>query len=137
MVKIEYNTTQVWAISLDEFATSSSYYLFEIYSEMQNRIVKTFVAVDIATTDNRLRANRFRVTEVGSGAEDLYGGRISMPNNGTYLLNVYVNSSSGNLSTTGLTKVCCDVLKVYGNPGGEYLEYNGNDQTFLEYKFDE
>lgn len=139
MVRIIYNTVNPVALSLDEFTTQTSpVYLFEIYSEMQNRVVKTFVAPDIATAANRVRYNSYNFTEVGQGGqEDLYGGRIRLENDGTYLLNVYLNTSSGNLSTTGLTKICSEVLKVYGNPGGQYLEYDGNDKTFLEYKFDE
>ena len=137
MILIQYNTANNVVISLDEFASSTSYYLFSIYSEMQQKVVKNFVTSDIATAANRARFNKFTVTEVGQGGvEDLYAGKIRLPYDGTYLLKVYSQSSSGNIDPANGTLVFQDVAQVIGNPITGYQEYTGASDETLPYDID-
>lgn len=140
MVKITVNTTNTVALSLSEMTTvTNPYYLFSIYSEMQNEVVKNFLSSDLSTTDEKTRYNRFSIVEVGSGGvENLNTGRIRLPYNGTYLLKVYAQTSSSNLNPSLANElVHTEVLKVYGNSEGSYEEYTGNDTDFTTYKFEE
>jgi hypothetical protein len=140
MVKITVNSTNRIALPLDSQATlTNPYYLFVIYSEMQNEIVKSFVSSELATASQRERANQFDVVEVGTGGtENLYAGQIRLPYNGTYLLSVYEQTSSGNITVANATgKVWTEVLKVYGNNEGSTTEYTGNDTDFTVYKFEQ
>lgn len=133
MVRIIYNTANPVTLPLDSNGLGP-YYLFEVYSEIQNEVVKTFVTTDLSTADERLaRFNKFTFTEVGNGAEDFYSGRVRLYD-GTYLLRVYQQNASGSLIPSGGI-VYYDVLKVYGNPTEEYLEYNGQPTDFTPYNF--
>jgi hypothetical protein len=129
MIRVIYNTANRVPISLDANGYGP-YYLFEIYSEMENEVVKTFVTPDTSSSDNKVRFNEFYFTEVGNGVEDYYGGKISL-NNGTYLLRVYQQNSSGSLIPQG-DIIYRDVLKVYGRPGDTFTTYNGTD-TYTEF----
>lgn len=133
MIRVLYDTQNKVALPLDANGFGP-YYLFEVFSEMQNEVVKTFVSPDTSTAVERAaRFNEFTFTEAGTGAEDLYGGRVKL-NDGTYLLRVYEQNASGSLTPQG-DIVYREILKVYGNPTQEYLNYSGPPSDFEEYKF--
>lgn len=125
-------------MSLDELASSSSYYLFELFSEMENKVVKTFVSSELATAAERTRFNKFTFTEVGvGGSEDFYAGQIRLPYNGSYLLKVYSQSSSGNIDPLAATLIYQEQMQVFGNPDGTtWTEYTGADDDDLPYNFE-
>lgn len=134
MIRVLYNTSNNVALPLDSNGYGP-YYLFEVFSEMQNEVVKTFVSVDASTASERLaRFNEYVFAEVGiNGVEDLYAGRVRLQD-GTYLLRVYQQNASGSLTPQG-DIVYREILKVYGNPSQEYLDYGGEPSDFQEYNF--
>lgn len=134
MQVVHYNIANTIILPLDSNGFGT-YYLFEIYSEMTNTVVKTFVTTDTSTAEERLnRFNKFVFTEVGiGGTENFYSGRIRL-NDGTYLLRVYQQSSSGSIVPSG-NIVYRDVLKVFGNPREQYEEYNGTPTDYTPYEF--
>lgn len=120
MIHIDYDTTKNLTFYLKPSLSSPNYLLSLV--NYTNRTRKSFIAPDVSTTSNLLQLT---VTEVGSGTEDLLTGRVSIDPPGSYIIEVYEQTSTTNLDQDNATFLGNDVLimhrePVYDNPELRY-----------------
>lgn len=120
MIHIDYNTTKNLTFYLKS-SLSVPVYLISIVNTVEFGRTN-FIAPDVSTTSSLLQLT---VTEVGSGAENLLTGRVSIDPPGRYAIEVYEQTSTTNLDEALATLLGSDVLimhrePVYDNPPERY-----------------
>lgn len=101
----------------------SPYYLFEFIKD-DNKSKNYCIGVDTST--NKVRHNLCVITDDSS--PNALNGEVNLVE-GFYTVNIYEQSSSSNLSPTGLTKVETKVLRVISTIVPTQKAYDGYTKT--------
>ena len=94
------NSTLVFTLKEKQTLTAP-YWLFELKFRGDGTTTKTFIASDISGFPDRF--NKFLVTEVNAGSENLTSGTINLPYVGEWHYRIFEQSSSSNLDVTNAT----------------------------------
>lgn len=135
MVRINKGTSNTIALTLSEKCTlETPYFLFSFRND-QTQEEKLFVAQDIASTDEKTRANQFIIIEKNTIANPLIG-EVTLTQPGWYKYIVYEQVSSTNLlvaNTTGVVEegkmyveVTAETNHTYTPAESADIVYNGD-----------
>lgn len=137
MIKIERATSNEVIVTLTEKVTISApyYFLFSFTSQTTN-ITKNFLCADTSSYPDRY--NKFSITEVASGSEDLNNGIVNLQPEGFWNYKIYAQNSSSNLLPLSADELVEEgIVRVMGSDIVTYNEYDGQTTTIKYYNPEE
>jgi len=108
MIHLDYNSTKTVTFYLQPSLIAPTYLLSLVNYTTRKR--KSFIAPDLSGTSNLLQ---FSITEVGTGAESLLNGGVSITDFGKYTFEVYEQVSTTNLDVSLATKLGDDEVSIH------------------------
>ena len=131
MILIERNSANTVVLTLTERTTiTNATYLFSFQS-LENEY-KNFIAIDTSVQTERY--NKFIITEVGNGAEDLTVAEVQLLPTGFWKYTVYAQTSTTNLLPASADEIVERgkvLVQDSSTPAVTYNEPTNNEDTYI------
>lgn len=126
-IKINVSSANTVYLTLYEKTTVvNPTYLFNFVNASAEGVVKNFIAIDTQTYALLVDGarNKFTITEVASGAENLLTGSVHLAPTGQWNYKIYAQSSTTNVDPTLATELVEEgICFVYGTDAPTFNKY--------------